>query len=921
VKPPLILAIGNPSRGDDALGPAFADAIRADADRAGLEVLVDFQLQIEHALDLVERPRVWLVDASASAPAPCAFVDQAPDDAGPPLSHALTPGQVLAACRAFGAPPPCTVLAIRGASFSLGDGLSRVARGHLAAALELFRAELAGGDRVVARRLGVEGVVQGVGFRPFLHRLALRLGLRGVAWNGASGVTARLVGPASAVRALVTALATEAPPGARIDAVTLAPDAFEADGFAIVDPPPDEAGPGLALLPDAAPCADCLQDLAGPGPYAGWPLTSCAVCGPRFAITTTLPWSRAGTTLAGFPLCPACAARDADPADRRFRAEGSTCPRCGPPVTWTGGGEPVEGAARCVAAGGVIAVVGVGAVHLVCDATDEAAVARLRALKRRETRPFAVLVADEGDAQRRVQLDEDAVATLCSPARPIVVAAARPSHGLAPGVAPGTARLGVMLPYSPLHHRLVRALGRPLVVTSANASGHPAAVDVAGLDPRVDGVLAHGRRIARRVEDSVVLVGASGPRVVRRARGYAPTSFRLPVSAPEPILALGGHHKTAVCVVIGDTAHLGPHLGDLDTRESEDAFATEVESFERLLGVRCAILAHDLHPDYATTRYARGRGGRSVAVQHHAAHAFAALAESGLDEPVVVLVLDGTGWGTDGTSWGTELLVVDGADAQRLASARPLRLPGGERAIREVWRTGLAALHDAFPDDLDRLDPFLPCLRSVPASDRDVVLRMLDAGVNTPPARGLGRWFDAWGWMILGRPTSRHEAEVALALEEVATGASEPWTVGLPERLALDGSVGSAHELDLRPVTRGVVTDLGAGRPPGFVAARVHDTVVDALATLAERALVATGARRVLGTGGALANQRLAAGLAARLGSRWWTPRSVPANDGGLALGQVWAAAHAAAADPRGRNPTWRTALSTGTVRGGQEGR
>jgi hydrogenase maturation protein HypF len=900
---PLVLAIGNPSRGDDALGPAFAAAL---GDDCGWDVLVEFQLQVEHALDLAGRPRVLVVDASVGAAPPFWLEEVAADPSGAPFSHALLPAQLLAACAALGPVPPTAVLAIRGERFTLGEPLSRAARGHLAAALDWFAGWRSGADEVVARRLGFEGVVQGVGFRPLLHRRATAAGLRGRAWNGANGVTALVAGPASAVWALVAATAADGPPGSRVDAVTVEPAAVEGDGFSLVEAPEAGGRPRLALLPDAATCPSCLADFAGPGPFAGWPLVSCAACGPRFAIATALPWARDHTSLVDWPRCAACERRHRDPTDRRFHAEGSTCERCGPRV-WLvrpghdgpaapGAAAQVERAAAVLRDGGVVGVHGLGAHHLAADATCAAAVARLRRLKRRASRPFAVLVPDEAAACRLVALDDAALAQLRSPARPIVVAAARPDHGLTPEVAPDTGRLGVMLPYSALHHHLVHAVGRPLVLTSANDEGAPPLLRpdevFEALAGSVDALLLHGRAITHRAEDSVVAAIPGRPRALRRGRGLAPWSVRLPRAAPAPVLAVGGHHHSAVCVVVDDTAFLGPHLGDLDSLEAERAWVAEVEAFERLLGVRCEVVAHDLHPEYTSTRYARGRGARAVGVQHHAAHAFAALAESGLDEPALAVVLDGSGWGPDGTSWGAELLVVDGAAWHRLASFRPLSLPGGERAVRQVWRQGLAALHEAFGDDALGVAQDLAGLREVPAADRATVARMLATGVNAPRARGLGRWFDALGCLVLGRTVAHHEAQVALALEEAAGGDARGYPVGLPAALALVGPVGPEHEVDLRPTVRAVVDAVRAGVPAAEVSARVHATVVGALGDVVEQALLATGVRRVLGVGGAMANHHLSAGLAARLGRAWWVPREAPVGDGGLALGQAWAAAH-----------------------------
>jgi len=543
----------------------------------------------------------------------------------------------------------------------------------------------------------------------------------------------------------------------------------------------------------------------------------------------------------------------------------------------------------------------------VCDAADGAAVAELRRRKRRDSQPFAVMVSDLAAAEAVAELDAGSRAALIGPARPVVLAPSRPC-AIAPEVNGPSRRTGVMLPYTPLHQLLLERAGGPLVVTSGNPSGGPAVIDAAEASARlgaiVDGFLLHDRPIARRVEDSVVAAGPSGMRVLRRARGLAPAPIVLPRAAREPVLAVGGHLKNTACIVLDDLAYLTPHLGDLGLAESEAAWQRELDGFERLLGVRPEVIAHDLHPDYASTRYALGRPARRrIGVQHHAAHVFAAVAELHLREPVVGVAFDGSGHGDDGTSWGAEILLVDGARWTRVSSFRPLPLPGGERAIREVWRVAFAALCEVFgPVEALALAARLPVFQGVARGSLATLARMIETGVSCVPARGMGRWFDAVGAITLGIARAGFEGHVAVALEEAALATElEPYPFVLPSALSLDGPLTAQHEIDLRPAVRAIVTALLEGAAPSLVATRFHRTVVEATSTVVARVLAATGLSRVVLTGGSFQNQQLERGLRARIGAdRVTMAREVPINDGGLSLGQAWAAVLAleAAAQP-----------------------
>jgi hydrogenase maturation protein HypF len=661
----------------------------------------------------------------------------------------------------------------------------------------------------------------------------------------------------------------------------------------------------LSLPPDLATCHECLRELGDPGDrHHGYVFTSCAACGPRFSIAAALPYDRATTSMAAFRPCADCAGEYAFVEDRRFHAQTVACAACGPRV-WLADGagtalpcaDPLAAALELLNEGKIVGVQGLGAFHLLCDATNAAAVVRLRQRKHRDLQPLAVMVKDLAAAEQLAELDAAAREALVSCARPIVLAPQR-FGALAAEVNGPSRRTGVLLPYTPLHQRLADGFARPLVVTSGNPSGGPAVIDhgpacqaLAGV---VDAFLFHDRPIARRVEDSVVAAAATGLRIVRRARGFAPLPIQLPAAAREPVLAVGGQLKNTACVVIGDLAYLTPHLGDLGLEENLSAWQRDLESFERLLGVEPQVVAHDLHPEYTTTHFALARpASRRVGVQHHVAHVLAAVAELQLKEPVVGVVFDGSGWGPDGTAWGAEILLVDEGRWTRVHSFRALPLPGGEHAIRSVWRVAFAALQEAFgPDAALELAPRLRVFDALPRTSLATVGRMLESGVGCVKARGMGRWFDAIGALALALPEAGFEAHVAIALEEAAEARPVgAYPVSLPSAIALDEPVSAAHELDLRPTVRAVVGDLLRGTSPATVAARFHATIVEATSAAVARVLAVTGLRRVVLAGGCFQNRILERGLLERLGrERVAMARDVPLNDGGLALGQAWAA-------------------------------
>jgi hydrogenase maturation protein HypF len=757
---------------------------------------------------------------------------------------------------------------------------------------------------IEGRRIEVQGTVQGVGFRPWVYRLAVDAGLSGRVRNDARGVTIEAFGRPEALEAFLRRLGAEAPPAALLREVREERIPVEPlRGFAIVASE-GEGTRRVSIPPDLATCPECLREVFDAADRRHlYPFTNCTHCGPRYTIARDVPYDRPATTMAGFALCPECRREYEEPLDRRFHAQPVACPACGPRVRLLGpSGEPagvdaagkpvgegrgaIDSAARALREGQVVAVKGLGGYHLACDATSPAAVRRLRERKKRDEKPFAVMVRDLPAARVLARLVPAEERLLDSVERPIVLVEQRPGAGLAPEVAPGNPLVGLILAYTPLHHILLGAVGRPLVMTSGNLSEEPMAAKDGEAVERLSGIadlfLAHDREIENRCDDSVARVIAGRPTVFRRSRGYVPRPVPLRRRVHRPVLACGAHLKNTFCLAAGDEAWLGPHIGDLDNLEAVRAFEEQVERLQRFLGIRPEVIAHDLHPDYESTRYALARAEPvKVAVQHHHAHVASAMGEHGLEGPVLGLAWDGTGYGPDGTAWGGELLLVRDGAFERLATLRPLRLAGSDEAIRQVWRIALAALDDAFDGapPLERLGLFA----SVPARDVAVVRQMAAQALRSPLAHGAGRWFDALGALGLERRRATYEGQVAL---EWNLAADDAETGCYPFDLASeDGRV----EADLRPLVRAAVEDLVAGVARGRVSARFHEGMAEVAATLVRRASLEHGRWPVVLTGGCFQNARLAEGVRRRLQGDFDVRLhgEVPPGDGGIALGQA----------------------------------
>lgn len=742
------------------------------------------------------------------------------------------------------------------------------------------------------RHIEVSGVVQGVGFRPWVYRLARETGLTGRVRNASSGVTIDAFGSCDALESFLQRLAAAPPQGAVIRRLAWTPTAAESgEGFHVGA---SEVGAErhVSIPPDRATCADCVAEILDPSDRRyRYPFTTCTRCGPRFTIAQDVPYDRAATTMAAFTMCSDCEREYQSVTDRRFHAELNACSTCGPRLralaangSDLGSKDPLRDAVIALRAGLVVAIKGIGGFHLACDVSSPG-LQRLRTFKRRDKKPFAVMVRDLAAAERLAELREVERQLLTSVERPIVLVLRRPEAELPDAVAPDSPLIGLFLPYSPLHHLLLADLDRPLVMTSGNPSGEPIAYRdsdaLERLSDSADLFLVHDREIETPCDDSVARVIAGAPVVLRRARGYAPRAVHVrPLG--QPVLACGAQLKNTFCLAVGDTAYLGPHVGDLDHLETLRSLERSITRIERWLDVRPEVVAHDLHPGYLSTAYAHARPDVvTIGVQHHHAHVASLMAEHALSGPVLGVAYDGTGYGTDGTFWGGELLLADFAGFQRLATFRPLPLPGGDTAIREVWRTALALLDDAFDHatELDRIALF----SELPAKSVAVVRRMIETRLNVPRARGVGRYFDAVGALVLQRRESRYEGQVAMALEFAADpdeSASYPF--------AIDDHT-TPWEVDLRPLVRALVADLTAGVSAASIAAKFHNSIVIATVECVRAAAQRVGRLPVALTGGCFQNSRLAHGVVAAL-----TPdcavhlhRDVPPGDGGIALGQA----------------------------------
>lgn len=742
--------------------------------------------------------------------------------------------------------------------------------------------------------------MQGVGFRPFVYRLAVRHGVAGFVVNDTSGVVIEVEGPRLALDAFVRDLSLELPPLALIEDVnSLDVPTIGVAGFEIRRSASSAGAP--AVIPaDVGPCADCVRELADPNNRRfRHAFINCTNCGPRFTIIRGLPYDRAATTMDTFPMCDDCRVEYEDPADRRFHAEPICCPDCGPSLRFTvtemhdlniniAGHAAVTAAVAALLDGKIVAVKGVGGYHLAVRADDEAAVIRLRVRKQREEKPFAVLVADIASARRLAEVDDVEMRALLSVERPIVLVTGRAEAFLARSVAPDSAVVGIMLPPSPLHLLLAQGAAVPIVLTSGNTTDEPIAINDADARTRLgsiaDAFLTHDRSILRRAEDSVVAISDARAMLWRRARGFAPRPIRLAGDGPT-VLAVGAELKSTICVTRGADAFVSPHLGDLEHLAAYDAFRQMVDSFTALLGVRPEVVVHDLHPRYLSTAFAAGleqTGVRLIGVQHHHAHIAACLAEHQLSGPVIGVAFDGIGYGSDGALWGGEFLVADLDGFERAGYLAPVPLPGGTAAVRQPWRMALAHLEAAFGTNM----PLDLAVVARNAHRWEAVSEVARQPTLSPSTHGVGRLFDAVASLVGLRDEASFEGQAAIMLEQFTARAmsAEPYAFAIVE-------MGTTVTLDPAPAIRAIVADLRRGRDRAEIAAGFHMGLADA--TVA--AVVAIARTRpeldtVALTGGVFQNRLLLQRCRAELRDRGFkviVPSQIPAGDGGISLGQA----------------------------------
>jgi hydrogenase maturation protein HypF len=724
----------------------------------------------------------------------------------------------------------------------------------------------------------VRGTVQGVGFRPFVYRTAVKLGLRGRVWNDSDGVVIEAEGSPSDLDAFALRLAGHPPPRAHVERIEVVEEAARGAGpFTIVE---SDALPPVSarVSPDLATCAACLAEMDDPRDRrAGYPFVNCTDCGPRYSIVEDVPYDRARTTMSSFVLCGPCREEFEDPLSRRFHAQPNACPSCGPRISVEGGGEgdPLERAVSALRRGEIVAVKGLAGFHLACDAADSAAVGRLRERKRRPHKPFAVMFPDLDSLESEAVVDAEARASLLGVRRPIVLLPRREGGRLPRELAPGLDELGAFLPYTPLHHLLLRSFGGPLVMTSGNLTEEPIAGSNEEARRRLAGIadvfLVHDRDIHMRGDDSVVRVVGGRERVLRRARGHVPEAISLGFEGP-PLLAVGADLKNTLCLTAGGAAILSQHVGDLESYEAQQFFGEVRANLERLFRVRPQLVAHDLHPGYHSTALARRTGLPLEGVQHHHAHVASCLVDNGRRGPVIGVAWDGTGYGTDGSVWGGEILIADLSRFDRVGALRTVALPGGDAAVREPWRMAVSHLMAAG----------LP-LAGVGHPGRDTVEAMVRDRVNVLSTSSAGRLFDAVASLAGIRHATTYEGQAAVELEAISRiDGAEPY----PLPVTGDGF----FEIDPRPLVGAVVKDVEGGLSAAMVGGRFHRALARSIVEVCRSVRDKSGLDTVALSGGCFQSRLLSLlteeGLV-RAGFEVLQHARVPPNDGGIALGQA----------------------------------
>ena len=744
-----------------------------------------------------------------------------------------------------------------------------------------------------ARKIRVQGIVQGVGFRPFVYQLATSLKLAGQVSNTSSGVSIFLEGPSADIETFVHRLNTNSPPLSqitRIDTESVEPTGCQE--FTIVH---SQGGAQRATLisPDVSICEDCIKELFDRQDRRfRYPFINCTNCGPRYTIIDDIPYDRPQTSMRHFSMCPQCQFEYDDPVNRRFHAQPNACSLCGPQVSLYDQAQneietsdPIEAAVSHLRSGHVVAVKGLGGFHLVVDACNPAAVSTLRQRKRREEKPLAVMSANLEVIRRYAKITKQEEALLQSQQRPIVLLEKNQNYNLAQDVSPNNRTIGVMLPYTPLHYLLLDASFTALVMTSANLSEEPIAIDNKDAFTRLadiaDFFLVHDRDIYLRSDDSVVRFVNRTPRFLRRSRGYVPVPvfIKHPVKA---ILACGAELKNTICLTRGSEVFISQHIGDLENLATYEFFELTIAHLKRILSVQPEIIAYDMHPDYLSTRYAANQDRlEQIAVQHHHAHIVSCMAENQISEPVLGLSFDGTGYGTDGSIWGGEILLAQYDGFERLAHLAPTSMPGGAAAIKEPWRMAISYLHKAY--GLDFLNRNLAFLESLHANQITITTQMIEKGVNTPLTSSLGRLFDGIAALLNIRSTVAFEGQAAMELEMMASDLND-------DVYEYDWSFQKGYQIDPGPIIQGVVIDIENGFSIATISAKFHMTLIKLFSDLCGNLKKETGISRVALSGGCFQNAILLKGLAQALetnGFHVLTHEKVPANDGGICLGQA----------------------------------
>jgi len=744
------------------------------------------------------------------------------------------------------------------------------------------------------RHITVEGIVQGVGFRPFVYGLARKNGLAGFVLNDVAGVTIELEGEPPALENFLTHLREQPPPLARIENVDCRTiPATGESAFNIVGSQGEEERSAL-ISPDTPTCEDCLKELFDPADRRyRYPFINCTNCGPRFTIIKDVPYDRERTTMAAFAMCGECAREFQDPTDRRFHAQPNACPQCGPRVRLLDAhgyeipdGEPVSHAARLLRRGEILAVKGLGGYHLACNALDLNAVERLRTRKHREEKPFALMVRDLRTVKQLCLVSDEDELLLRSYARPIVLLRRRENSRIAGAVAPGQRQLGVMLPYTPLHHLLLADAAFPLVMTSGNLSEEPIAYKdddaLCRLGKIAEYFLLHDREIHMRCDDSVARTIGKQELLIRRSRGYAPQPISVAVPFVQPVLACGAHLKNTFCLGKERHAFMSHHIGDLENYETWDSFGKGIEHCKNLFAIEPSVIAHDLHPEYLSTKYAVGVGGLTkVGVQHHHAHVASCMAEHGLEGPVIGVAFDGLGYGQDGTIWGGEFLVATLSGYARRAHLRTVPLAGGNRAIREPWRMAVSYVRDAL--GTDPISSGLPGWDGISEKKIELVTSMMQRGLNTVRTSSCGRLFDAVASITGLRHEVNYEGQAAIELEMAVLE-------GITESYPFEIGTNSPWEIDMRPAIERLVQEVQRKFSIGLMSARFHNTVVAVIVEVCRRLRETDGLNLVCLGGGSFQNVYLLERLIPALrdhGFAVYLNSQVPTNDGGIALGQA----------------------------------